>query len=171
MRNKNGIYKFWKRPVMAMLTLFGLAMFTVALIFSTTQGIYDLIGHYNDVIGIVLYIFVVVFFALCSAFTLFMGIRYCWLRVIIDSEKVTIKYLFSKKILTECKIADIKEVQAKYINREAKFIVIKDDRQSNSNKIVQRDGYVIFVYTKKRLDLVKTFWTGHIDIDWTPNEW
>jgi len=170
MRKKNGVYKFWTRPFMAGFVLFGVIMFTAALIAGAIVGIDGLIGNDNDVIGIVLYIIMVGFFALASAFALFMGIRYYWLRVIIDYEKIVIKSIFAKKTLTECKIADIKRVEAKYINREAKFIIIKDGRRANPKRTEQKDGYVCFAYTKKRLKFVQTFWTGYVYVDFISKE-
>jgi len=86
---------------------------------------------------------------------LYMGISYVHVWVEVDSENIIVRKIFG--IITQCSIDKIKRV---YIQEGR--VILKDDRiVKNSNQL--KNNHVAFIYSKKRLAIIRTFWHGEIE--------
>jgi len=156
MKNKNRKHIFWQSPLFSITLLITVLIFAAFIIFLTIRG---LRAEYMDwAIWLILYVPSGSIFALFS----FCGFRLAWLRVVIDPEKIVVKFL-SGKTLTECRIDQIVEVQIRQMQNAGLYIVIKNSRSVKTSMMARRNRHVAIRYSKEKEALLKTYWDGNIE--------
>jgi len=155
---KNINYSFFQAPVDMIIFVVGTVFVGSISIVGIVKGLVEKNWFFIAMAGIMglMYVFFFYFFYVSTN------------RVIITDEKIYIKKLFGK-VVTECRISEIKEVYYKKCrktrNYGGDYFVIKDGRQLDKPYDYKQCGaYVKFDYTKKREDIIRNFWSNEIQV-------